>query len=219
MESILELRKKEILDFKTKKKESKRILNSDHYKRFELLDELSLNNTPEYKELSKKIELDKETIKNNNYNKSVEQFEKEGFKVLTSEFVESFCEKYNLMLNRSLNYVMNIPTTNLININKKIDKYLDTCFRFKPSPNSVSLSNVIDELYGEKKKGKRNICAKFLYIIAPESHFEEKVPVLDPDPVALLALDKNLNHFIYLDAWDLEKIMFDNETNNPELLN
>lgn len=219
MESTLELRKKEIQSFKAVEKESERLLDSNDYKEFELLNELGMTNTPKYKELSKKIELDQKIKENIYYNKSIEQFEKEGFKILTSEFVESFCEKYNLMLNRSLNYVMDIPTTNLININKKIDKYLKTCFWFKPSPNHVTSPNKIDNLSSEKKKGKENICTKFLYIIAPEGHFEEKVPLVDPNPVALLALDKHLEHFIYLDAWDLEKIMFDNEINNSEFLN
>ena len=176
------------------------------------LKELNFVNTKQYEILENKSTAYDLKCKQEALNKDIEFLNSNGFKVLSSEFVHEFTLKHNLEIDKAKRYILDIPLQNLKNINEKIDNF------FK-------ISNQLEDIiykyrYNRGKKSKLEICNEYLYIIAPKEHFDKNIPLNDPDPIALFALSNGNNiHYLYLDAWDVEKTMFDNDTNNPELLN
>lgn len=172
----------------------------------EQLTDLGFVNTKQYNTLrNKKYNWIKDS-ENKKLKEDIKFLESHGFKVLNGKFLYEFRQKYNLDKDISKRYIFDIPSQNLENINKKIEDFLKIAPKLKKI---IGIEN--------RKISKKALCKKFLQIIAPKEHFNKNIPLIDPDPIAVLKLDKE--YYLYLDAWDLEKIMFDNETNNPELLN
>lgn len=210
--NILELRKKEIQSFSKKIDVPNIEFTKEEYKTLGQLEELGFVNTQQYLKLEQKRKDAYYANKNKKINKDIEFLENNGFKVLSNEFVQDFKKKYNLDQGSANQYVLDIPLPNLENINKKVDLF------FKIIP---ELTEIINKY---KYKDKSKVCLEFLEILAPVEHFDKNIPLNDPDPVAILKL-YNVDrisekiHYLYLDAWDIEKFMFDNDTNNPELLN
>jgi hypothetical protein len=213
---MLELKIKEISNHSTDV--NIREISEDERKELKLLEKLGFKSTPKYEKLEKL----KHETELNNENKSLEPIikdcEKNGFKILPKKFIESFLEKYNLEEGSTVEYVYDIPTVNLKNIYNKIESFVRYCHNRK-------LLKTFSGMYGthnwhefESKGEDLTIhTTERLTILAPKEHFNRDLKVEDPDPVAILHISEN--HCLYLDAWDLEKVMFDNDTGNPELLN
>lgn len=193
-------------------------ISESDYNKLDVLDDLGLVSTPEYKRLLELKEISDFNKRSKEIRSILETLEREGFKVVTSRFLEYFKEEHSLVSGSPEEYVYDVPVENLLNIKSKIDKFMDLylkeCWGHSFSSISMNSNWVRAEDYDEPLWLG---VGKVLEIIAPEEHFNRELKITDPDPIAVLRLDKD--YYLYLDAWDLEKFLFDVETDNPELLN
>lgn len=187
--------------------------------KYDTLKRLSFKNTPEFKKLKKKKELDELSLEHKRFLPTIKKHEKNGFKILTKNFIDNFLEKYNLTINKSITYIYDIPEENLLNINQKINKFLD--FHVENIEDEVKFLRYSDYSYPSyeyegpshinfdiKKDVRPSINIQdVLYIIAPKEHFDSSLEPVDLDPIALLKIENN--YYLYLDAWDLEKYLLD----------
>lgn len=208
----LEKRIELIKNYNSKKEIEKIFFTENDEKQLERLKCLGFIKTDQYLKLKSKKNKAYYGEIDSKINNDIEILESNGFKVLSDKFISEFTKKHNLHCDISKKYILDIPLKNLQIINEKIDKFLDIL---------PTLKEICNHRY--RKKSKKEICIEFLNIIAPEEHFDKTIPLEDLDPIAVLKVNVKtyigMSYYIYLDAWNLEKIMFDNDTNNPELLN
>ena len=211
---MLEAKVKEVQEFKVIV-DGGTISKSDLDK-LNVMKRLGVVSTPEYQRLSNLKEISRLNKRSREIEPILNTLEKEGFKIVTSRFLEHFKKEYSLVSGSPEEYVYDIPTKNLLNIKREADRFMEIYIREQWGNEFLDVStnsnwNLVgkEPLYFDTKN--------VLEIIAPEEHFNRDLKIVDPDPVAVLRLDED--YYLYLDAWDLEKFLFDVETDNPELLN
>lgn len=182
-------------------------VTQEDVKTLKQLKDLGLDNTPQAQRLLTKIKLKDKTRGIEKLNEEIIEFEKMGLKILDRDFVESFAEKLGLVTGSPEQYIKDIPSANLNTIHNKIRKF-KTELRF----NTVLTDNV--NFYRNNALGF--ISMKSLKIIAPKEHFDSSLATTNPDPIAVLELK---DHYLYLDAWDLDGGIFKLGLNLPEVLN
>lgn len=177
---------------------------------------LGIVSTPEYQRLSKLKEVSELNERSKEIRPILDILEKRGFKVVTSRFLEHLKEEHNLVSGSPEEYVYDIPAKNLFNIKREVDRFMEIYVKEQWGNEFSDISaNSNWGLVGREPLYFRT--KNVLKIIAPEEHFNRELKITDPDPIAVLRLDED--YYLYLDAWDLEKFLFDVETDNPELLN
>src|SRR5699024_6930787 len=124
-------------------------------------------------------------------------------------------------------YIKNVPLQNLTSIRDVLNnflEYVDKTYsnnrsKYIDTHNPIFIREHVTRNAGTKLERVHSIddaCNRYLHIVAPKEHFDESIPLIDPDPIALYDLGKT---WLYLDAWNLDGYMFKSDINLPEVNN